>query len=205
MKRYLDSPAMPYLLYAVVLLFWLLRLELDGALRGLLSPTGVWANTIIKLVFFVLPILFLINLKRLQTKGWWLGLAVGVVYFFLRFCADFVIGDSRQQWQPWTTELPKLADVIVEEVLFRLTLMPLLEKDHSFFVANLVQSLMFVGIHLPGWTLQGLLLTVMLNFSFGVFVVGLMCGYLNKRTDSVWAGVAFHWCWNFTAIAVVLT
>jgi membrane protease YdiL (CAAX protease family) len=205
MKRYLDSPTMPYLLYTVVLLFWLARLLFDGALNGLLSSMGSWANTIIKFVFFALPALLFINLNRLQTRGWWVGLAIGVVYFLLRLCSDFIVGDSRQHWQSWTSEIPRLADVVVEEVLFRLALLPLLERQLSFGLANLVQGLMFVGIHLPGWNLQGLPLTVILEFSLGVLVVGLVCGYLNKRTNSVWAGVAFHWCWNFTAGAVVLT
>jgi membrane protease YdiL (CAAX protease family) len=205
MKRYLKSQAAPYLLYAAVLFLWLVRLQFDAVLHHLFSPTGVWADTIIKFVFFALPALFFMNPNRLQPRGWWLGLLVGLLYFGMRLSADVLFGDSEQRWQPWTSEIPRFADVLIEEMLFRLALLPLLEKQLSFRRANLVQGLMFIGVHLPGWSLQGLPLTVILEYSLGVLVVGLVCGYLNQRTHSIWAGVAFHWCWNFTAFAVVLT
>jgi membrane protease YdiL (CAAX protease family) len=199
-----QAKALPYLLYLLVLVLWLARLWLDADLHNLLSPTGDWANTLLKFFVFVLPVVCFANRDRLQARGWWVGLAVGAVYFLLRLTADVVIGDSKQQWPPWTSEFSRLADVIAEEILFRLVLLSLLEKHLSFAAANGVQSLMFLGIHLPGWILQGLALATMLEFSVGVLVVGLMCGYLNKNTNTFWAGVAFHWCWNFTAVAVVL-
>jgi uncharacterized protein len=199
-----QAKAMPYLLYLLVLVLWLARLGFDADLHNLLSPTGDWANTLLKFFVFVLPVFYFANRDRLQTRGWWVGLVVGVIYFLLRLVADFAIGDSKQHWQPWTNVISSLTEVIAEEVLFRLVLLSLLEKQLSFAAANGVQSLMFLGVHLPGWILQGLALATMLEFSVGVLVVGLMCGYLNKNTNTFWAGVAFHWCWNFTAVTVVL-
>ena len=80
-----------------------------------------------------------------------------------------------------------------EEVVFRGFYLPALTARFGFHRANAVQSLMFLGIHLPGWTLSGQLLrpgAVQLCASIAVF--GLIAGLLLRRSRSLWACMLFH-------------
>ena len=207
MKRILDSRHLPFVLFGLVFVFWLLRLALDAPLRNLFLFMGDWTNPIIKLVFFCLPALYFIHRPWLGqvARGWLVGSAFGLAYFALRLAQDQLFGNATQDWSPWLAALRHLIDgPIIEETLFRLALLPLLEKHRSFTNANIIQSLMFLAIHLLGWSWQRLPLSTILEFGVGVLIVGLICGWLTHKTQSVWAGVAFHWFWNLTALSLVM-
>ena len=73
-----------------------------------------------------------------------------------------------------------------------------LQQGHSFFVANIISSLMFVVLHMPGWYFMGVLSE---NFvgpvgAFSIFLVSLAFGYATHRSRSVMGGVLCHFLNN---------
>ena len=80
-----------------------------------------------------------------------------------------------------------------EEVVFRGFYLPALAARFGFARANALQALMFLGIHLPGWTLSGQLFrpgAAQLCASIAVF--GLIAGWLLRRSGSLWTCMLFH-------------
>lgn len=88
----------------------------------------------------------------------------------------------------------------MEEVLFRGMLMKEFRAFMSNGRANLVTSLLFVGIHLPYWlTHEGFTATVLTN-SIGVFIFSLVAGWLYLKSKSVWPTTLAHILNNFVAV-----
>ena len=69
----------------------------------------------------------------------------------------------------------------------------------NFWVANLLTSLLFVGVHLPGWLSLHLfnwpLATIFFAFSFAM-------GVLFKMTRSLWSCIISHDANNFVSFVL---
>ena len=65
--------------------------------------------------------------------------------------------------------------------------------------ANLLTSLLFVGVHLPYWlTHEGFTINVLTN-SVGVFIFSLVAGWLYLRSASLWPPTLAHIANNFVS------
>ena len=88
---------------------------------------------------------------------------------------------------------------LFEEVLLRGASQGNLEIGYSFWNANLISSVFFVILHIPGWYFMGVLVDNLTN-PFGgalsIFLVSLAFGYAAHRSRSVMGGVLAHFLNN---------
>jgi membrane protease YdiL (CAAX protease family) len=122
-------------------------------------------------------------------RGIIIGSAIGAFYailvgiFFTRFSWDLGI-----RWV--TTPLFAFA----EEVVFRGFLMNKLQEYKSIKQVNMIQALVFTGIHLPIGILQRHNITSYLV----IFIVGYGLGLIYKKTNSIWESTIVHSIYNLT-------
>lgn len=79
---------------------------------------------------------------------------------------------------------------ITEEMVFRGLILKEINKRMSFWKANFITALLFLFIHYPIWIHKGVF------FHFGshiyIFLLGLIFGYIYKKTSSLWSVVLLH-------------
>ena len=80
----------------------------------------------------------------------------------------------------------------LEELLFRGLLLHELAALLPRWVANLLASLLFAGIHLPFWLSHGGLSATMLTNTAGVFIFSLLAGWLYLDSSSIWPPTVAH-------------
>jgi membrane protease YdiL (CAAX protease family) len=136
------------------------------------------------------------------------GLVIGIVVSLLYFTAILVsekfktgrtlaplLAASAGVW------LTKLAQVffspIFEEIMFRGFVLPQLNRRMEFWEANVLQAAFFTAMHWPNWIqVNGLQFSILAS-SISIFVIGLLLGWLLRRTNSIWPPVAVHILNNF--------
>jgi membrane protease YdiL (CAAX protease family) len=91
----------------------------------------------------------------------------------------------------------------LEELLFRGLLLHELAALLPRWVANLLASLLFAGIHLPFWLSHGGLSAMMLTNTAGVFIFSLLAGWLYLDSSSIWPPTVAHIANN--CVAALLT
>jgi len=91
---------------------------------------------------------------------------------------------------------------INEEILMRGFILTKLREVTSFWKANIITSLLFVGIHWPGWKLIfDNEISWMLKSSVSVFILSIVLGYLVKKTNSLWPSITLHAVNNFISFS----
>lgn len=89
---------------------------------------------------------------------------------------------------------------LFEEILARGFILNKLSEIMSFSKALFVSAAFFLLCHLPGWLLITPIMPIkqILIYSFGVFfVVGIGCGVLMKKSNSLYPSILFHAINNF--------
>ena len=84
---------------------------------------------------------------------------------------------------------------LLEEFLMRGAVMENLAMEQPFWKANLVSSLMFVLLHVPGW----LFMEAGLGGALPVFLISIVLGLAAHRSRSVLGGVIAHFLNNLFA------
>lgn len=103
-------------------------------------------------------------------------------------------------------ELPKFLIVgFAEEIVYRGWGMNALSAHMGKRKANLVSCLYFIGLHLPSyfihWYLDGTLsVAVMLSQAAFVLVLGLLFGYLFRRSQSILPSMLVHFWSDFSSV-----
>lgn len=101
---------------------------------------------------------------------------------------------------PLATCLSLALTPLVEEILFRgLVLRELLDLT-SWTRANMIASLLFVGIHLPHWLWRDGLTIGVVGQGGGVFVFSWLAGWLYAKSRSVWPPALAHTLNNALAL-----
>jgi uncharacterized protein len=88
---------------------------------------------------------------------------------------------------------------VLEEILFRGLVLKELGSLMPGGIANLVTSLLFVGIHLPYWLSHGGVTPGMISNCVGIFAFSLVAGWLYLRSASIWPPVCAHLANNLVA------
>ena len=84
---------------------------------------------------------------------------------------------------------------VVEEVAFRGVILDQLAQRYRFAVANIATSILFVTIHMVGWSFQGVLLQNLMmpiGGAFSIFLISLLLGYVAHKSRSVAASTLTH-------------
>lgn len=79
---------------------------------------------------------------------------------------------------------------ILEEIIFRFAILGIANKFLPFFIANIIQALIFGIYH--GNIVQGTY----------AFILGLFIGYLKKKFGSVFYCIMFHMSLNFSGLYI---
>lgn len=77
---------------------------------------------------------------------------------------------------------------VAEELIFRGLTQRILEREFSFWTANLLQSLFFGIVH--GNPVQGIY----------AFFIGILLGYLARRYQNLWAPILCHFAVNLSGL-----
>jgi len=141
------------------------------------------------------------------------GLAIGAVVSLLYFAA-IVVSEKFKTGQTlaplfaasagvWLTKLAQVFfSPISEEIMFRGFVLPQLSSRMEFWKANVLQAVFFTAMHWPNWiwvnpNILGGQPPAILASSVSIFIIGLLLGWLLRRTHSIWPPVTVHIINNF--------
>lgn len=190
---------------------WMLINSLDQRLDLLATSGGSFLYwTTAKIIIWILPALWLLKLSGRSIQGvlnlsnWrgWLtwGGGIGLLLGLTGFIPNYLQGNPVL---PMQFSFPLLNVLVIapafEEFLMRGAIMGNLQTTYTFFTANIITSLMFVVLHMPGWFFMGVLsetLTQPVGGALSIFLVSLAFGYSAQRSHSVMGGVLAHFLNN---------
>lgn len=164
--------------------------------------------TVAKLIIWILPIFIIIKfyIKKpiisylalsYSSRGIQIGIVFGLIFIGLSFFIDIF---ARGFALPLITAgfiNAILISPLFEEVVFRGFVLGSLQKTKiSFWLANGIAALMFLGIHLPGWYFMGSLTSISVITLISIVLIGLIAGYAKEKSGSTWASIFFHFINN---------
>ena len=189
---------------------WMAKVHLEKGIQWLGSNQGGFVYwTTAKIVIWIIPALWLLQISGrtirdtfnlAHWKAWlaWGG-GLGALIALTGIIPNYLGGNAilPSQFSFSLLNVIVIAPVF-EEFLMRGAILGNLQQGHSFFVANIISSLMFVVLHMPGWYFMGVLSE---NFvgpvgAFSIFLVSLAFGYATHRSRSVMGGVLCHFLNN---------
>lgn len=199
--------AVPFVLYVVVFfaawsVLWVWGVY-PWAVRRLGDTTLAFAliNLAFRFAIWVLPVFWYLRVVdrvdpfeylRLRLR-WRRGVAVGILVSLVNFAlAAWRYGSPH--WHPaaitWNSVLSTSILIgFFEEIPFRGFMLQKLEESFGFWMAAVISSVLFVGIHVPGWILLGMMNASNLAFAF---LFGMIMAVLLRYTRSLWAPVVAH-------------
>lgn len=84
---------------------------------------------------------------------------------------------------------------LAEEIVFRGLLLQELNKRLAFWKANVITALLFLAIHYPIWIVNDVIFHV--GSHMYVFLLGLLFGFVYKKTGSLWTVILMHAFHNY--------
>ena len=192
---------------------WTFRATLFFAVdESIASPTARAAySNLVKLPLWVLPAAAFGYRFRSTPPAKYLGLSVmpslrnwlmclAATFIFLLAVTLFTLTLDRKSFSAVSfTSLPTVLGLLqfvisplLEELLFRGMVMKELMTLLPTYLAILLTSLLFVGIHLPFWlSHDGPTPSVVTN-AIGVFVFSILAGWLYAKSGSIWPPTLAH-------------
>lgn len=171
-------------------------------------PLRIFLNEFVRVLIFVAPVfLFLkfvigekpISFLKLDANiktGVLYGVIAGIGYAALVIARIILTTASFSlksvPLEAWFTAIT--VATIIEEIAFRGFLLQTFERVMNFWTANVLTAILFVAVHFPGWIILGNapLLPNKLMAMAEIFFLGLLLGFLFKRTQCLWACVILH-------------
>jgi membrane protease YdiL (CAAX protease family) len=92
---------------------------------------------------------------------------------------------------------------VLEETLFRGWFLNTLSSFLRDWEASAITSVMFVLIHIPSWTVNGLSTVTMISTSIGIFVLSMVFGWTFMKGQSLWTPIVLHMIWDVLSITVL--
>jgi membrane protease YdiL (CAAX protease family) len=140
----------------------------------------------------------------INKRGLVIGMLVSLLYFTVILISEkFKTGQTlaplfAASAGVWLTKLAQVFfSPIFEETMFRGFVLPHLSSRMEFWTANIVQAVFFTAMHWPNWITVNGLQFKLLGMSLSVLLIGLLLGWLLRRTHSIWPPVAVHILNNF--------
>ena len=191
---------------------WLLRVgpveRLYGGWLGDLDHDTLYWTLCKFLVWILPPALYLrriygvglweyLGLSRWTKRGWFWGLASAAVMAALYLAYDLgahVPLSGPAHFMPGPFLGAVLVAPFVEETFFRGFMTRQLQGWWKNFLAvNAAATLAWIGVHWVGWYFQGRLsFPQSLGATASLLVLGLLFGYLNRLSGSLWASLILH-------------
>ncbi|HEX3048999.1 MAG TPA: type II CAAX endopeptidase family protein, partial [Bacillota bacterium] len=133
-----------------------------------------------------------LKLANNWTKGIGWGLILGLLWVLLRLILfRFILGDKTitLEMEPFLWIATSLSGPF-EEIPFRGLILQQLNEQMSFRKANALSALLFLIYHLPTWSVTGF--QNLVPNCLIVLLLGLVWGFVLKKTKSIWAPSIFH-------------
>ena len=212
-------PAKVFVSYLIVFFaIWTLRatvlIRIDESIE---SP--LWKNLFsnaVKFAVWVVPVFITLTIQRarpltylkLATPVNKRGLLIAVIVT-LAWCILVVAGESilsrrnpgailSARSSEWLLILlGAFLSPIFEEILFRGFILNWLNESLSFRKSNLISAFLFVLAHVPYWVSKNGFSPRVIRDMANVFVLGLLFGWLMKKTNSLWPAIGAHIANNF--------
>jgi hypothetical protein len=206
-------------LLLIVFLFalWWLRLPLLLILRDSLSENVYqlcvqitkilgWIVPVVAYIALIehRPVLDALKLRRHLRQGVLYGLALPAVYLLVLAIVQ-CFGVNLIHYHPdvpfWTWVSAVGLAGITEEIVFRGFILTKLRLAFPFWLANTLTAFLFLLMHLPFWLL--------INFTPGVLdlvtliALGLLLGWVVKRSDSLWAAIIAHTLYDLIVVVLL--
>jgi len=217
MKKY-SFPLFFLIFYFV----WIVRATWFYSAVDLSIASDSWRlvfSIVVKFILWVIPVIGLLIwfdkenplsalaiTTSIKWKDWAFAFGVSVLYFVVVFVVEYFTSHRTLlplMQAPPSELLSTLITIsfspIVEELLFRGYVLHKLEENFSFRKANLLQAFLFTAMHLPNWIWTGGLQISLVATSLGVFLVGLLLGWVRKQTNSIFPPILVHIVNNFLA------
>lgn len=173
------------------------------------SPRNTFAYwTLAKLIIWISPILFIVTRALKQPLAAYLGLVrfrsgvrtgfvIGAILVAVSAAIDAFTRSHVLPHLSWPLMNALIVAPLLEEVMFRgFALKALQESGCPFWFANGIASILFLGLHLPGWHFTRGLGSSSVMLGLSVFLVGIVAGYAKRRSNSTWASVTVHFLNN---------
>jgi uncharacterized protein len=201
---------------------WILRATWFYSQVDLSIPDNAWRLVFsngMKFLLWVLPaaayVLWhdrqspLVTMKinsRLDRQGLFVGFGVSLAYFAGVIIFEYFT--SHRTLAPLLRAAPSTIlstltstffSPISEELFFRGFVLPKLNESMRFWLANLIQAVLFTAIHWPNWIWVSGFQWSLIATSASIFLLGMFLGWLTRRTDSIWPVVTMHIVNNFLA------
>jgi uncharacterized protein len=167
---------------------------------------------LVKILIWVIPSWYLItstgrtisdvmNVHRIRSILLWGG-GVGGLLFILTVGSNLFMGHTFISITfSWTFFSAIIVAPVVEEFTFRGAILGGLMKRYTFWYANVLTAVFFLGIHVPGWYFQDTLLSNLTNpigGALAIFLLGLIFGYVTYKSKSVTSGMLAHFLNNLS-------
>ena len=205
----------PFIIYLVVFhtvwmgyVFWIypwMKSLGDTTLRYAL------VNVTFRLLVWVLPIFLYLRIidqldpiEYLKLKqNWKQGIIIGVMLSIINFFGSMVrfgIPHPSIQSLTWNSVLnTSLLIGFIEEIPYRGFILQKFEERYGFWIANLLSSLLFLSIHLPGWISLHLLRA---DNVISVFIFGVVMAIVFKYCKSIWGPIITHSLNDFISFVI---
>lgn len=184
---------------------WLVQFldMMDAVPRAITSAT-------IKIIIWVIPVILLVKfLERSNPFSYlglrhhvknvlkWIGWASLVLLFYLVLNMTILNNkiDFQLEFHEWLNVV--LLVGITEEIVFRGFILRKLMDSFRFYIANIITALLFLSIHFPIWFYKGLFESPnILSSMLTVFVLGIIFGFIYKKSKSLWSVIIIHSLYN---------
>ncbi|GCE29775.1 hypothetical protein KDA_52590 [Dictyobacter alpinus] len=200
-----NHPFSPFIVY--VLLFYGLWIGwvyfIYPSMQGLGSATLVYAlaNIGVRLLLWVLPVFLYLRyidhvnpIVYLKLNTYWKrGILIGLTLSLLNFLGmvlRFGWPHLSMQYVTWNSILSTSILIgLIEEIPFRGFILQKLQEKVSFWLSNLLSSLLFLGIHLPGWIM---LHALTWSNVISIFVLGVIFATIFHFSKTLWSSIITH-------------
>ncbi len=209
-----QSPKTWFPFLAYLLLFfslwtgWVLWVSPLMQALGVTTLAYALVNITLRLLVWVLPVFLYLRciervhpLEYLKLKQHWKrGILVGLALSLLNFLGmllRFGPPHLNPQYITWNSILSTSILIgFIEEIPFRGFIFQKLLETQPFWRANLLSSLLFVGIHLPGWIVFQQLA---LSGAITIFLIGVILAAAFYSSKSLWSSIIAHSLNDFLA------
>src|ERR1051326_297977 len=161
------------------------------ALANIAARLLLWVIPVflyLRYIDHVSPIVYL-KLKHAWKRGILLGLALSLLNF-LGMLLRFGLPHPSMQYVTWNSILSTSILIgFFEEVPFRGFLFQKLQEKFPVWIANILSSLLFLGIHLPGWIMLHTLTWVNV---ISIFVLGVLFAIIFSLSKTLWSSIVTH-------------
>jgi len=182
-------------------------------MRSLGERTLVYAlvNVSIRLAVWVLPVfLYLIYVDGVNPveylklkQNWKRGVILGIVLSAINLFGGMIrfgVPHPSAQSLTWNSVVSTSILIgFIEEIPYRGFMLQKFSERYGFWIAMLVSSIFFLGIHLPGWISLHLLKVSSVVF---VFLFGLVMAIVFRYAKSLWAPIITHSTNDFMAFVI---